>query len=77
MDQKGAENLVGKGDLLYLDPSIRHPQRIQAPFVSTEEISRVVSYLKSKLMTDDMSESDFYHAELVSLLESKANLGST
>jgi S-DNA-T family DNA segregation ATPase FtsK/SpoIIIE len=42
LDQKGAENLVGKGDLLYIDASIRHPLRIQAPFVSTEEITRIV-----------------------------------
>lgn len=74
MDQKGAENLVGKGDLLYLDSNIRHPLRIQAPFVSTEEISRVVSYLKSKIITSAFTESDFYNTELISLLESKGGI---
>jgi DNA segregation ATPase FtsK/SpoIIIE-like protein len=79
LDQKGAENLVGKWDLLYLDSNIRHPLRIQAPYVSTQEISDVVQYLKSKLITKSMSESDFYDPQLFAILSSRqnTNLGHT
>jgi len=48
--RKGAEALVGKGDLLYIDPNTKHPIRIQAPYVGTEEIERVVQTLKNKYM---------------------------
>ncbi|MBI4386276.1 MAG: hypothetical protein HY551_02740, partial [Elusimicrobia bacterium] len=47
MDQNGAESLLGKGDMLYLAPG-QEPARIQGAFVSTEEIGRVVEYLKSQ-----------------------------
>ena len=36
--------------MLYMDPSTKSPTRIQAPFVSTEEIEKVVATLKTKYM---------------------------
>ncbi len=42
LDQPGAERLVGKGDMLFLGASSSHPQRIQAPWVSEEEVRKVV-----------------------------------
>ena len=50
LGRKGAEELVGKGDMLYMDPSTKRPIRIQAPFVDTPEIERVVQRLKHKYM---------------------------
>lgn len=50
LGRKGAEDLVGKGDMLYMDPSTKRPIRIQAPFVDTPEIERVVQRLKHKYM---------------------------
>ncbi|USN57153.1 MAG: DNA translocase FtsK [Candidatus Peribacteria bacterium] len=47
---KGAEELVGKGDMLYMDASTKYPERIQCPFVGTEEINHVVKYLQMKYM---------------------------
>jgi DNA segregation ATPase FtsK/SpoIIIE, S-DNA-T family len=29
IDDKGAESLVGKGDMLFIDPSSKEPQRLQ------------------------------------------------
>ena len=43
LDQPGAERLVGKGDMLFLGASSSHPQRIQAPWVSEEEVRKVVA----------------------------------
>ena len=70
LGRKGAEDLVGKGDMLYMDPSTKFPIRIQAPFVSTEEIERVVSQLRNRYM-QNLTEEDIYHPEIIAALESK------
>ena len=70
LGRKGAEDLVGKGDMLYMDPSTKFPIRVQAPFVSTEEIERVVSQLRNKYM-QNLTEEDIYHPEIIAALESK------
>lgn len=70
LGRKGAEDLVGKGDMLYMDPKTKFPIRIQAPFVSTEEIERVVQQLKNKYM-QNLTEEDIYHPEIIASLEAK------
>ena len=68
--RKGAEDLVGKWDMLYMDPSTKFPIRIQAPFVATEEIDAVVAQLRNKYM-QWLTEEDVYNPEIVAALESK------
>ena len=46
LDTSGAEKLLGKGDMLYMDSETSKPVRVQGAFVSTEEITKVVEYLK-------------------------------
>lgn len=48
LDQAGAEKLVGQGDLLYLGSSASQSERIQASFVTEEEVSAVVSYWRKQ-----------------------------
>lgn len=48
LDEGGAEALLGKGDLLARIPALKTMVRLQSPFVSNEEISAVVHYLKDK-----------------------------
>jgi DNA segregation ATPase FtsK/SpoIIIE, S-DNA-T family len=48
LDQPGAEQLLGHGDMLYLPPGTAHPVRIHGAFVSDEEVHKVVDYLKGK-----------------------------
>ncbi len=74
LDMKGAEDLIGKWDMLYVDPTARHPIRIQAPFVDTPEIEEVVQYIRNKYMKW-LSEEDVYDEELVKLLEWKVGIG--
>lgn len=76
LDMKWAEDLIGKGDMLYVDPSSRYPIRIQAPFVDTPEIESVVTYIREKYMKW-ISEDDIYDEELVKLLEWKVWIGGT
>ena len=72
--RKWAETLLGKWDMLYMDPSTKSPTRIQAPFISTEEIEKVVAALKIKYM-GGLTEEDIYNQEIVSLLENKLEAG--
>ena len=46
LDQMGAENLLGHGDMLFLPPGTGLPNRIHGAFVSDEEVHEVVTYLK-------------------------------
>ena len=47
IDQGGAEQLLGFGDMLYLPPGSGIPVRIHGAFVADEEVHRVVKELKS------------------------------
>ncbi len=47
---KGAEDLLGRGDLLYMDPTTKYPFRVQAPYVDTDEIDKVITSLKKSYM---------------------------
>ncbi len=48
LDQMGAENLLGHGDMLYLPPGTGVPMRVHGAFVSDQEVHKVVAYLKSR-----------------------------
>jgi S-DNA-T family DNA segregation ATPase FtsK/SpoIIIE len=44
LDTKGADKLVGKGDMLYLPPGSAKLERAQGAFVSDEEVEAIVNY---------------------------------
>ena len=44
LDKSGAEDLLGKGDLLFLNPEQVDLQRAQAPLVEKQEINNVVNF---------------------------------
>ena len=46
LDQNGAEQLLGSGDMLFVPPQSSKPIRIHAPYVSEPEIQKVVEYLR-------------------------------
>jgi S-DNA-T family DNA segregation ATPase FtsK/SpoIIIE len=46
LDQMGAEQLLGHGDMLYLPPGTALPDRVHGAFVDDHEVKAVVSYLK-------------------------------
>ncbi len=48
LDQGGAEQLLGHGDMLYMAPGSGVPTRIHGAFVSDEEVHKVVANLKGK-----------------------------
>ena len=48
LDQPGAERLIGKGDMLLLTASSNIPRRLQAPWVSEEEVREVVRHWRAQ-----------------------------
>jgi len=46
LDQKGAEKLLGQGDMLYLSPTQPFPIRIQGAFLSKEEVDLIAEHWK-------------------------------
>ena len=61
LDMNGAEKLLGKGDMLFYPTGYPKPVRVQGAFVSDEEVSAVVEYLKKQngvgTYDDDISKS--------------------
>ncbi len=46
IDQTGAEQLLGAGDMLFIPPGTSKLTRIHGAYVSDQEITRIVSYIK-------------------------------
>ncbi|MCQ2421034.1 MAG: DNA translocase FtsK, partial [Clostridia bacterium] len=55
LDTAGAEKLVGKGDMLYAPLGQGKPKRVQGCFITDDEVSDVVNFVK-KFSTPDYSE---------------------
>src|SRR5699024_8290489 len=47
LDSNGAEQLLGKGDMLFIENGASKSIRLQGPFVSDDEIDRVVEYTRT------------------------------
>lgn len=62
LDTGGADKLVGRGDMLYLPVGAPKPTRVQGCYISTEEVDRVVEYVKQSGQTQ-YSESIMRHME--------------
>jgi DNA segregation ATPase FtsK/SpoIIIE, S-DNA-T family len=48
LDMNGAEQLLGKGDMLFLPTGSPKPIRIQNAFISTDEVEIITEYIKSQ-----------------------------
>jgi S-DNA-T family DNA segregation ATPase FtsK/SpoIIIE len=42
LDQNGSEALLGKGDMLFLEPGKSEPMRLQGAYISTEESEKIL-----------------------------------
>jgi len=56
LDQQGAEQLLGHGDMLYLPPGSGLPERIHGAFVDDHEVHAVVESLKQQGAPDYLDE---------------------
>ncbi len=73
LDTMGAERLVGNGDMLYYQPGMAKPARLQGPFVSETEIVQVASYLRRQYFDDEFVEAFGSDFEPVNADESEAS----
>lgn len=48
LDQGGAEQLLGMGDMLYLPPGSGSPKRVHGAFMNDEEVIKVAEFVKSQ-----------------------------
>ena len=70
IDRSGAENLIGRGDMLYNPVGASKPLRVQGAFVSDSEVDAVVSYIKANNCSNGAEYSD----EVMKQIEAEAAL---
>ncbi|WP_164217355.1 DNA translocase FtsK [Virgibacillus sp. YIM 98842] len=58
LDTSGAEKLLGKGDMLFIENGTGKSIRLQGPFVSDEEIERLTSYARTLAEPDYLFEQE-------------------
>ena len=63
LDSNGAEKLLGKGDMLFAPYGSATPMRVQGAFVSDEEVSAVVDFLKNQGMQATYDENTIKQIE--------------
>jgi S-DNA-T family DNA segregation ATPase FtsK/SpoIIIE len=67
IDTQGAEELLGNGDMLFVDPSVRAPIRAQGVLISDNEIERVLQYWQNEF--DETIESTVEEAPWEPMIE--------
>jgi DNA segregation ATPase FtsK/SpoIIIE, S-DNA-T family len=48
LDGNGAEKLLGKGDMLFLEAGLPEPLRLHGAYISSEETERIVTFIKDQ-----------------------------
>ncbi len=71
LDSKGAEKLLGNGDMLLSRAGSHSFERIQGGYLSDEEISSVVSFITDQFKQEDVEK--FYTEEFTKLEEVETN----
>lgn len=62
LDSSGAEQLIGNGDMLFKPGDYNSAIRVQSPYVSDEEIFRIIDFVKNQ-------ESVNYNEEVIEKIE--------
>ncbi len=61
LDQMGAEQLLGQGDMLFMPPGTAYPVRVHGAFVSDDEVRNVTRHLRQMgepVYIDEITEAD-------------------
>lgn len=67
LDTKGAEKLVGRGDMLYAPIGCGEPKRVQGCFVTDEEVEAVTNFVKNNSVPN-------YDTDVMEEIERKADM---
>jgi S-DNA-T family DNA segregation ATPase FtsK/SpoIIIE len=65
LDMNGADKLLGRGDMLFIEPGVNKPVRAQGSLISDGEIERIVNFARSQRET-------VYDENILSLQEKKS-----
>lgn len=65
IDVNGAEKLLGRGDMLFLENGSSKTVRVQGNFVSDEEIERVVAHVKAQMAPSYLFQQDDFTKKTV------------
>ncbi len=69
IDQTGAENLIGKGDMLIKTANMPKPFRVQGAFISTQEVQRLTNYLRNKAKEISENTTQMYIEEVLNYMQ--------
>lgn len=58
LDMVGAEKLLGKGDMLFYPQGKSKPDRVQGAFISDQEVSDIVEFIKAQDLVDEAYAAD-------------------
>ena len=72
LDMGGAEELLGKGDMLFYPKGLKKPVRLQGAFVSDSDVNKIVDFLKPQA---GAFSSDF--DEITQKIEASSNASSS
>ncbi len=70
LDATGADKLVGRGDMLFAPHGQGKPQRVQGCFITDDEVSRVVDFIKQNTDSD-------YSDEVMEQIEKRVEQGNS
>ncbi len=68
LDQVGAENLLGKGDMLIKTPNQMKLRRVQGAFISTDEVNKLTSFMREQVTQFGYKQEEIYPEEVLSYL---------
>ncbi len=71
LDMNGAEKLLGKGDMLFYPQGYPKPARVQGAFVSDQEVSDVVAFLKNQTI------GNVYREDVLEKIQSATSSGGS
>ncbi len=63
LDEMGAERLLGKGDMLFIDAKEPHMRRVHGAYVSEQEVSYLVRHIQQQQAPEFLDISDFFATE--------------
>ncbi|MBP6892615.1 DNA translocase FtsK [Candidatus Babeliales bacterium] len=63
LDEMGAERLLGKGDMLFIDAKDPHIRRVHGAYVSEQEVHYLVSHIQQQQAPEFLDISDFFATE--------------
>jgi S-DNA-T family DNA segregation ATPase FtsK/SpoIIIE len=77
IDQAGAEKLLGKGDMLMTTAQMPKPKRVQAIWVSDEEVQKIVDNIKSQRDPEYNDEILAQHVQIANKGSNIVSVGDT